>query len=498
MIFNEYDNIFEDEDVFIEDELNNNKKLSIEELLASVDYKHIFLSSDWHLFKNHYKKEANYVNTSKIVSWCKNNIKDEDVFIYLGDLSYRWVNDEDIKEVQRIFKSLPGIKILVLGNHDIMAGEKLYGDCGFDYIVEEIRFKNLIFTHKPLETNYIPEEFWNIHGHLHKWQEFNTSDGARCLNVYPWYFNNQAVTLYYLLKHKNKLTKDNKASDWIGMGESAAILENTIDVLDGYLIEVKRSELDDSIFGIPEDRRYPLDTEQHVKSAIRLFGHCEERKKKSLAKNIKKAADKYDIEIPENTQVYKYLNEWSAASMNPIVGIHKPFLIKIGDQGLLSNTKYALATDIIPSKCLVVNEDGYLEIINGDSILESITGVYQFVGHDGLVDVISEAYNSKTQVDYDFIYTTLSGKKLLCEDQIDYNSEFIKVDFNKYLDKSNTIIATTEAMMSVDYSLPVLGYDECYRKDPDGYFYINNITNKRTKSVDNISNITESMIASTY
>jgi FMN phosphatase YigB (HAD superfamily)/cytidylate kinase len=79
--------------------------------------------------------------------------------------------------------------------------------------------------------------------------------------------------------------------------------------------EVKRSDLPDSAFGIPEDRKFPLDTEQHVKSAIHLFGHAEESKKKSLAKRINSAAKKYDIRIPETTQVYKYLNE----SVNEII-----------------------------------------------------------------------------------------------------------------------------------------------------------------------------------
>ena len=79
--------------------------------------------------------------------------------------------------------------------------------------------------------------------------------------------------------------------------------------------EVKRADLPDSAFGIPEDRKFPLDTEQHVKSAIHLFGHAEESKKKSLAKRISSAAKKYDIRIPETTQVYKYLNE----SVNEII-----------------------------------------------------------------------------------------------------------------------------------------------------------------------------------
>ena len=75
------------------------------------------------------------------------------------------------------------------------------------------------------------------------------------------------------------------------------------------LNETKRSELPDSSFGIPEDRKFPLDTEKHVRSAIHLFGHAEESKKKSLARRIYNAAKKYSIEIPKTTQCYKYLNE---------------------------------------------------------------------------------------------------------------------------------------------------------------------------------------------
>lgn len=75
------------------------------------------------------------------------------------------------------------------------------------------------------------------------------------------------------------------------------------------LLETKRSNLKDSDFGIPEDRKFPLDTEQHVRSAIKLFGHAEESKKPALARKIASRARSYGIQIPETTQVYKYLHE---------------------------------------------------------------------------------------------------------------------------------------------------------------------------------------------
>lgn len=275
-------------------------------LLDNTDPKRIWLSSDWHLFQTRYKKgERNYVNIQEIVSWCKQNIKEDDIFLYLGDVSYRFVNDEDSKKAQEIMASIPGIKVIILGNHDIEAGD--YNDgCGFKYVFyKELKWQNIVFTHRPINMDLYPDDYWNIHGHMHKWSEYNTTDGKKNINVYPWYYDNKPVSLHYILTHTEKLTKNNKRSNWTNMGE-ASILEN-------------RSDLPDSDFGIPEDRKYPLDTEQHVRSAIKLFGHAEEVKKKALAKRIKQAADVYSIEIPETTQVHKYLSESVNEELEPLI-----------------------------------------------------------------------------------------------------------------------------------------------------------------------------------
>lgn len=268
-------------------------------ILDNTDSKHIYLTSDWHLFKNHYKHETNYVNTQKIITWCRQNIKDDDVFIYLGDISFRWITEEDKKESMRIMSSLPGIKVLIAGNHDRMLGDEYCQGCGFKYIFDQYTWNNIIFTHRPINMTLYTDDYWNIHGHIHNLKKYNTTDGKKNINVYPMFYDNKPVTLDYILKHKEELVKDNC---W-----------NPNDILS----ETKRSELPDSAFGIPEDRKYPLDTEQHVRSAIKLFGHAEENKKKSLAKSIRSAAKKYDIRIPETTQCYKYLSEGGIESIIP-------------------------------------------------------------------------------------------------------------------------------------------------------------------------------------
>ena len=70
-----------------------------------------------------------------------------------------------------------------------------------------------------------------------------------------------------------------------------------------------RADLPNSAFGIPEDRKFPLNDARHVRSAIHLFGHAAEDKKKALARRIRSAAKKYGVEIPETSQVYKHLHE---------------------------------------------------------------------------------------------------------------------------------------------------------------------------------------------
>ena len=260
-------------------------------VLENTDYNHIYFTSDWHLFKNHYKHEANYVNTQKIITWCRQNIKDNDVFMYLGDICFRYCNEEDQEKTIKIFNSLPGIKVLIAGNHDLMLGDDFINKCGFSYVFTEYKYRNFVFTHRPILMHQYPSEYWNIHGHIHNMRSYNDSDGSRNINVYPMFYDNKPVTLEYIDSHKEELIKDNYWNN------------------NAMLSEAKRSSLPDSAFGIPQDRKYPLDSKKHVKSAIKLFGHAEESKKKQLAKNIYTAAKKYGIDVPETTQCYKYLQE---------------------------------------------------------------------------------------------------------------------------------------------------------------------------------------------
>ena len=69
----------------------------------------------------------------------------------------------------------------------------------------------------------------------------------------------------------------------------------------------ERKELDESDFGLPEQRKYPLIDGEHVKKAIQFFKYCPEKDRKILASNIYKAAKKYDVNINEESIIFKYI-----------------------------------------------------------------------------------------------------------------------------------------------------------------------------------------------
>lgn len=71
----------------------------------------------------------------------------------------------------------------------------------------------------------------------------------------------------------------------------------------------ERNRLKDSDFGLPSKRKYPLDTEAHVRSAIRFFNYVDPEDEVELAGNINKAIKKFnitDIKVGKNNRFSKY------------------------------------------------------------------------------------------------------------------------------------------------------------------------------------------------
>jgi hypothetical protein len=86
------------------------------------------------------------------------------------------------------------------------------------------------------------------------------------------------------------------------------------------LSETSRKDLPDSEFGIPKLRKYPLDTEAHVLSAIKFFNYVEPKYEKLLAKNIIRKIHEYKIEDKvnpgEKNRFSKYWNNVKKESVD--------------------------------------------------------------------------------------------------------------------------------------------------------------------------------------
>ena len=107
-----------------------------------------------------------------------------------------------------------------------------------------------------------------------------------------------------LMKHPMFVNKLRYESYWMQrdvsyLVNSKGIIDDTDEEIEeAYLIEMsaaERNKLPDSAFGVSDKRKFPLDTEKHVRSAIKFFNYVDKEDEAELAKNIIKAMKKYNI-----------------------------------------------------------------------------------------------------------------------------------------------------------------------------------------------------------
>ena len=80
-----------------------------------------------------------------------------------------------------------------------------------------------------------------------------------------------------------------------------------------YFLEEKlssedRNNLKEKTFGLPKQRKYPLNDKRHVSSAITYFNKCDKKDEAELARNIIKAIKKFNMhpEVSESNRFSKY------------------------------------------------------------------------------------------------------------------------------------------------------------------------------------------------
>lgn len=73
-----------------------------------------------------------------------------------------------------------------------------------------------------------------------------------------------------------------------------------IATIEAKLNAKSRDKLKDSDFGLPKERKYPLNDEEHVRKAIQFFKYCEKTKRNELALNINKKLKSYNMHTSVN------------------------------------------------------------------------------------------------------------------------------------------------------------------------------------------------------
>lgn len=182
---------------------------SISQLLSKYPLDQIWLTSDWHVFKQDwYGVKTKDRDLKKLINQQKSIVKPNDIFIYLGDLTYKKLDDSYDDVTREFYNQLNGIKILVKGNHDLKSDD-YYFSLGFNYVTDGFQFKNMIFSHRPVKLfdRKDHKKLLNIHGHIHGARVYFDSEKENHLDVYE--DSHKPINLKKLLAKKDKFNDEN-------------------------------------------------------------------------------------------------------------------------------------------------------------------------------------------------------------------------------------------------------------------------------------------------
>lgn len=82
----------------------------------------------------------------------------------------------------------------------------------------------------------------------------------------------------------------------------------------------ERNNLKDTKFGVPQLRKFPLTDEVHVRKAIQFFHHCPVEYKRTLAVNIYRECNRYNISLGKDSPIYDYLPQNLKENFDYVLG----------------------------------------------------------------------------------------------------------------------------------------------------------------------------------
>lgn len=167
--------------------------------------------------------------------------------------------------------------------------------------------------------------------------------------------------------------------------------------IEAKLTSRERSNLVDSDFGLPDDRKFPLNDEAHVVKAVQFFKYCKRTKRNELAKNINKRIRelKLDISVSKRNPFYKYAdknivtitenaydNEFVEESISDNLDFIKKYPLYSCDDIIALEKWCMVVIDEAFEKCLIANTSGiFIEAVN-KHLYEEYNEFAEFLGQD--------------------------------------------------------------------------------------------------------------------
>lgn len=114
-------------------------------------------------------------------------------------------------------------------------------------------------------------------------------------------------------KEENKSAFDKLKDKYFSKNNQKVVTESSEEEYfpESKINTYERDELKDSDFGLPEERKFPLTDEVHIRQAIKMFSYCPKNKKKELRKNINKKIKEFNLDIDFNESTEDLSHDWS-------------------------------------------------------------------------------------------------------------------------------------------------------------------------------------------
>lgn len=174
----------------------------------------------------------------------------------------------------------------------------------------------------------------------------------------------------------------------------------------------ERKEIPTKQFGLPAQRKYPLHDEEHVRQAVKMFGHCPKEDQKELAGNIRKAMKRHHIQmkIGKDNPLSQYLGETVYFPEEPIQ--------EAGVRSAINTIKFSLES---VSENKIMSTDKLSKLNKLESKLKGLKTKYtKYLNRYKKKYKENQASGSKSKLVIRFNNTTIGNPKLFMQEYGQY------------------------------------------------------------------------------